>query len=269
MQPVEAMTTTHVNDKATTSVPSSLSSSKQATPEPDKNHNGAYDDDGSEDDNHLRSGFKKVPLGETKERSTNRSVEARRRKSGLNRSSTAEILKLIKTKSRADFGKSMETVDEETEIEFLLNELQKEGVENIDWDEIGVDEKEVKNIVDKNRDDDEGEEEDEDSKSAGKDETSESSEESSESEDDSDQESDDDDEDEDEDEMKHTIFTNNAAISSLVDTKKAEPNKPLTSKACITLQPNKNIVSKLVVEEEDEEDEEDEEESSEEETDSD
>src|SRR5699024_10373215 len=81
----------------------------------------------------LRTGFKKVPLGETKQKSVNRSVEARRNRSGLNRSSTAEILKLIKTKSRGDFGQSMETVDEDIEIDYLLTELEKEGLENIDW----------------------------------------------------------------------------------------------------------------------------------------
>mgnify|MGYP007002779436 CR=1 FL=1 len=91
----------------------------------------------------LRTGFKKVPLGETKQKSTNRSVEARRNRSGLNRSSTAEILKLIKTKSRADFGRSMETVDEDIEIDYLLNELEKEGLDAIDWDLIGVNEDEV------------------------------------------------------------------------------------------------------------------------------
>lgn len=91
----------------------------------------------------IRTGFKKVPLGETKQKSTNRSVEARRNRSGLNRSSTAEILKLIKTKSRADFGRSMETVDEDIEIDYLLTELEKEGLDAIDWDLIGVDEDEV------------------------------------------------------------------------------------------------------------------------------
>lgn len=135
-------TATKATSKAVVPEPPAPEPPAPEPPAPSAASSAASESDTS-DGGSLRTGFKKVPLGETKQKSTNRSVEARRNRSGLNRSSTAEILKLIKTKSRADFGKSMETVDEDIEIDYLLTELEKEGLDAIDWDLIGVNEDEV------------------------------------------------------------------------------------------------------------------------------
>lgn len=170
-----------------------------------------------------------------KEKSTNQSIEARRKSRGLNRSSTAKILNLIKTKSKADFGKSIETVDEDVEIEFLLNQLDETGLENIDWDEIGIDENEIKEIVDKNQDEDE----------SGSDEESEETETET-----SEEESDEDDSD---DEMEHTVFKPIAPASNLstVDNKTKPINNliqpKITSTATLTLKPVDKSANKFVV----------------------
>lgn len=203
------------------------------------------------EDQQVRTGFKKTPLRETKERSVNRSIEARRKSKGLNRSSTAEILKLIKTKSRGDFGKSMETVDEDVEIEYLLGQLEEDGLENIDWEDIGLDEKEVKEIVEKNKDENGSGDNDDNNDDES---SSEESEESS-SEEDSDSDSDSD------DDMEHTVFkpiTPSKPVNDL-----AQPK--ITSTATLTLKPVQNSQpNKLEVESDDETDD-----SSEEETESD
>lgn len=39
--------------------------------------------------------------------------------------------------------------DENDEIEALLGALENESIENIDWDELGLDEDEVKDIIEK------------------------------------------------------------------------------------------------------------------------
>lgn len=213
---IDERTTT--NESAKQTQPTSLSSSS------------------AQEDQHVRSGFKRTPLRETKERSVNRSIEARKKSKGLNRSSTAEILKLIKTKSRADFGKSMETVDEDVEIEYLLDQLEKDGLENIDWEDIGLNEKEVKDIVEKNKDDDGlGDNENDD------DESSEESESSSEEDTDSDSSDDDD--------MEHTVFKPITPSKPVNDF-----NKPkVTSTATLTLKPVQNSQPmKLAVESEEE-----------------
>ncbi|OTF75167.1 hypothetical protein BLA29_004911 [Euroglyphus maynei] len=198
------------------------------------------------EDQQVGTGFQKTPSKETKERSINRSVEARRKSKGLNRSSTAEILKLIKTKSRAEFGKSFETVDEDVEIEYLLDQLEKDGLENIDWEDIGLDEKEVKDIVEKNKD--------ENGSGDNKDDNVEvsSESESSSSEEDSDSDSDDDD-----DDMEHTVFKPIAPIKP--DNNLSQPTK-IISTATLTVKP---VQKKLEVESEEETDDDD---SSEEET---
>ncbi|XP_054166274.1 uncharacterized protein DDB_G0280205-like [Oppia nitens] len=87
---------------------------------------------------------KRVPLGKTLGQ---QSFEKSR--SGLNRSSSAQILKLIKTKSKADLG--LDRLEEDDEIEAMLMELEKEGIDNIDWDELNVDIKEVKDIIEKEK----------------------------------------------------------------------------------------------------------------------
>lgn len=63
----------------------------------------------------------------------------------LNRSSTKKLLNLIKTKTKGDL--TMSDGDENDEIEALLNALENESIENIDWDEMGLDEDEVKDII--------------------------------------------------------------------------------------------------------------------------
>lgn len=83
---------------------------------------------------------------------------------GLNRSSTMEILKLIKSKTGSDLTKQqmLDTCDENEEIDALLMGLEDEGIDNVDWDELGIDVEEVKEIVEKHEDDVEDEDEDED-----------------------------------------------------------------------------------------------------------
>jgi hypothetical protein len=63
----------------------------------------------------------------------------------LNRSSTKKLLNLIKTKTRTDL--TLADGDENDEIEALLGALENESIENIDWDELGLDENEVKDII--------------------------------------------------------------------------------------------------------------------------
>lgn len=205
----------------------------------------------------MRSGFKKTPLGETK--SVNRSVEARRNR-GLNRSSTAEILKLIKTKSKADFGKSMETVDEddeEIEIDYLLKQLNEEGLDNIAWDDIGLDEDEVKNIVDMNASSDDEAEVDSkaDAPSPSKQVQSSSSEDDDSSSSGSSSEESDSD-----DEMQHTVFTNHATLNLKpatvpVDNVKSNPSSVKATSTLTTKlsQPKKLEVEEVSSSEEDEE----------------
>lgn len=92
---------------------------------------------------------------------------------GLTRSSTAEILKLIKSKTKPELAQSMELIEEDEEIDVLLNGLEKEGIENIDWGELGIGLEEVKQIVDnppsqsssseESSDDDDDDEDDEES----------------------------------------------------------------------------------------------------------
>lgn len=80
---------------------------------------------------------------------------------GLNRSSTKKLLNLIKTKTRSDL--TLADGDEDDEINALLGALESESIDNIDWDELGLDENEVKDIIKHgggdDDDDDEGEEE--------------------------------------------------------------------------------------------------------------
>lgn len=80
-------------------------------------------------------------------------------KSGLNRSSTKKLLNLIKTKTRTDL--TLPDGDENDEIEALLGALETESIDNIDWDELGLDEDEVKDIIKQGND-----EEDEESSSS-------------------------------------------------------------------------------------------------------
>lgn len=65
----------------------------------------------------------------------------------LNRSSTKKLLNLIKTKTRSDL--TLPDGDENDEIEALLGALESESIDNIDWDELGLDEDEVKEIIKK------------------------------------------------------------------------------------------------------------------------
>lgn len=67
--------------------------------------------------------------------------------SGLNRSSTKKLLNLIKTKTKSDL--TLPDGDENDEIEALLGALESESIDNIDWDELGLDEDEVKNIIER------------------------------------------------------------------------------------------------------------------------
>ncbi|KAG9511256.1 Dual specificity protein phosphatase 19 [Fragariocoptes setiger] len=66
--------------------------------------------------------------------------------SGLTRSSTKKLLNLIKTKTKGDLTMA-DAVDENDEIEALLGQLETESVDNIDWQELGLDEDEVKEII--------------------------------------------------------------------------------------------------------------------------
>ena len=104
---------------------------------------------------------KRVPLGKT---AGQQSFE--KNKSGLNRSSSAQILKLIKCSTKTDIG--LNRVEEDDEIEALLMELEMEGVDNIDWDELNVDQNAVKAIienekVDESDSDDSSDDDDDDS----------------------------------------------------------------------------------------------------------
>lgn len=63
----------------------------------------------------------------------------------LNRSSTKKLLNLIKTKTKGDL--TLSDGDENDEIEALLTALGNENIEDIDWDEMGLDEDEVKDII--------------------------------------------------------------------------------------------------------------------------
>lgn len=63
----------------------------------------------------------------------------------MNRSSTKKLLNLIKTKTKSDL--TLPDGDENDEIEALLGALETESIDNIDWDELGLDEDEVKNII--------------------------------------------------------------------------------------------------------------------------
>jgi hypothetical protein len=103
----------------------------------------------------------RVSLAQTKDRQQSFDRKLEKSKSGLTRSSTAKILNLIKTKSRHDLG--LERVEEDDEIESLLMGLEKEGIENVDWDELGVDYEEVKDIVEGAKTGDSNEHSDEDS----------------------------------------------------------------------------------------------------------
>ena len=81
---------------------------------------------------------------------------------GLTRSSTMEILKLIKAKNNENEKlQAVEEEDEDKEIDMLLIGLQKEGVENIDWGEFGIELAEVKDIIQNNQDGEEESEEEE------------------------------------------------------------------------------------------------------------
>lgn len=83
---------------------------------------------------------------------------------GLNRSSTKKILNLIKTKTKSDL--TLPDGDENDEIDALLGALENETIDNIDWEELGLDEAEIKNIIRQASDDSSSseseEEEDED-----------------------------------------------------------------------------------------------------------
>lgn len=68
----------------------------------------------------------------------------------LNRSSTKKLLNLIKTKTKTDL--TLPDGDENEEIEALLGALESESFDNIDWDELGLDEDEVKDIIQKGAD---------------------------------------------------------------------------------------------------------------------
>ncbi|CAG2109222.1 unnamed protein product [Medioppia subpectinata] len=99
-----------------------------------------------------RYNSKRVPLGKT---CGQQSFE--KNKTGLNRSSSAAILKLIRSNTKADVG--LDRLEEDDEIDALICELEKEGVDNIDWDELNVDVKEVKDIIDKEKTDETSDEE--------------------------------------------------------------------------------------------------------------
>ena len=75
--------------------------------------------------------------------------------SSSHRSSTMEILNLIKSKTGSNLAAHahMDDIDEDDEIEGLLQGLETEGIENVDWGELGIDLGEVKNIMEKHEDD--------------------------------------------------------------------------------------------------------------------
>lgn len=81
----------------------------------------------------------------TTESNSSRSDQHRPSVGQLNRSSTKKLLNLIKTKTRSDL--TLPDGDENDEIDALLGALENESIENIDWDELGLDEDEVKNII--------------------------------------------------------------------------------------------------------------------------
>ena len=83
---------------------------------------------------------------------------------GLNRSSTMEILQLIRSKTGADLAQhaNLTDIDEEEEIENLLAGLETEGIDNVDWNELGIDLGEVKNIVEKHEEDPQEDKDDDD-----------------------------------------------------------------------------------------------------------
>lgn len=68
----------------------------------------------------------------------------------LNRSSTKKILNLIKNKTKTDL--TLSDGDENDEIDALLGALASESIDNIDWDELGLDENEVKGIIEQDAD---------------------------------------------------------------------------------------------------------------------
>lgn len=79
---------------------------------------------------------------------------------GLNRSSTKKLLNLIKTKTKSDL--TLPDGDENDEIDALLGALANESIDDIDWEELGLDEDEVKDIIEQASDDSSSESEDED-----------------------------------------------------------------------------------------------------------
>lgn len=96
----------------------------------------------------------------------------------LNRSSTKKILNLIKTKTKTDL--TLKDGDEDDEIEALLGALASESISNIDWDELGLDEDEIKGIIEQGASEDG--ESDEESSSSSESEASEEEEEEDEEE---------------------------------------------------------------------------------------
>lgn len=81
----------------------------------------------------------------------------------MNRLSTKKLLNLIKTKTRTDL--TLSDGDENDEIDALLGALENGSIENIDWDELGLDENEVKDIIKQGGGDDD-DEDDKDSSSS-------------------------------------------------------------------------------------------------------
>ena len=121
--------------------------SASAKPQPKKNSRPVYEsesDDSESDEDDLGDGFTQI-------------YDHRRpsEMKGLNRSSTMEILNLIKSKTGSNLAKhaNMDDIDEDDEIENLLAGLETEGIDNVDWGELGIDLGEVKNIVEKHEDD--------------------------------------------------------------------------------------------------------------------
>ena len=110
----------------------------------------------TEPSNDNRFNSRRVPLGKT---GGQQSFE--KNKTGLNRSSSAAILKLLKSSTKTDIG--LDRVEEDDEIDALLMQLEEEGVDNIDWDELNVDHEVVKQIIENEKVDDSDESSDEDS----------------------------------------------------------------------------------------------------------
>jgi len=127
---------------------------------------------------------------------------------GLTRSSTAEILKLIKSKTKSDLPTPMSVIDEDDEIDVLLEGLENEGIENIDWGELGIGLSEVQDIVEnaENESEEEEDEETEESEESCSDEEEEEEEDHDDKDDDQEQEEeeeeDENEEDEDEEEKE-------------------------------------------------------------------